>query len=106
METAKTSKWTISKRLLKVLFLVVLTIILLAGIGLLSAQYLPEANIQAWFQQTLGFWFGVRMVLYVGILGLMRAIAQKKPEAMPQTAQWLIVGILVFAEAICQITLA
>lgn len=106
METAKTSKWAISKRLLKVLFLVVLTIVLLAGIGLVSAQYFPEANILAWFKQTHWFWFGVRMVLYVGILGLMRAIAQKKPEAMPKTAQWLVVGILIFAEAISQISLA
>lgn len=105
MDTAKISKGTVTKRLFKVLVSVVLAIVLLATVGLLVTQYLPQADMQAWFQRTRWLWFGVRIVLYVAILALMQVISRKKPEAMPKTAKWLMCGILVFAEAISQITL-
>ena len=105
MDTAKISKATVNKRHFKVLVTVVIPIVLMATVGLLVTQYLPQADMQAWFQRTRWLWFGVRIVLYVAILALMQVISRKKPEAMPKTAKWLMCGILVFAEAISQITL-
>ncbi|AKO30848.1 hypothetical protein A6046_01040 [[Haemophilus] ducreyi] len=104
------SKSNTSRRRLKfMLGFVIIPIATLIGLALLGqfiATYLPGINLQQWFHETRLIWFVVRLGFYALVIVLMVKINQKSKTAIPKTARWLIIAILIFAEAISNITLA
>lgn len=81
-------------------------ILALTAIGIFATQYLQNVDIRAWFIKTQWIWFAVRLLLYGAIMLMVYSISRRQPSSMPAKAKWLIAMILIFAEAITQITLA
>lgn len=79
--------------------------LILTAIGIFAGEYLQNIDIRTWFIKTQWIWFGVRLLLYSVIIFMVSAIARHHPLSMPKKAKWLILMVLVFAEAITQINL-
>lgn len=79
--------------------------LILTAIGIFAGEYLQNIDIRTWFIKTQWIWFGVRLLLYSVIIFMVSAIARRHPLSMPKKAKWLILMVLVFAEAITQISL-
>lgn len=79
--------------------------LILTAIGIFAGEYLQNIDIHTWFIKTQWIWFGVRLLLYSVIIFMVSAIARRHPLSMPKKAKWLILMVLVFAEAITQISL-
>ena len=79
--------------------------LILTAIGIFAGEYLQNIDVRTWFIKTQWIWFGVRLLLYSVIIFMVSAIARRHPLSMPKKAKWLILMVLVFAEAITQISL-
>ncbi|WP_244149123.1 hypothetical protein [Rodentibacter mrazii] len=94
------------KNVLRFMFFLILLFLVLIVIGVFAAEYLQDVDIRAWFIKTQWIWFTVRLMLY-GVIGFMvLSLSRRHPGSMPAKAKWLIAMVLIFAEAITQITLS
>ena len=91
---------------IRIVGVLVLTFLFLALLGALVTKFLPDVDVQRWFYDTRWIWFFVRLALYAFVLSIVYAIQKRNPTAMPKMAKVLVVSILIFAEAISQISLA
>ena len=93
------------KNVLRFISLIVCLFLVLIAMGIFAGEYLQNIDIRTWFIKTQWIWFGVRLLLYSVIIFMVSAIARRHPLSMPKKAKWLILMVLVFAEAITQISL-
>ena len=91
---------------IRIVGVLVLTFLFLALLGAFVTKFLPDVDVQRWFYDTRWIWFFVRLALYAFVLSIVYAIQKRNPTAMPKMAKVLVVSILIFAEAISQISLA
>ena len=94
------------KNVLRFIAILLFLFLALTAIGIFATQYLQKVDIRAWFIKTQWIWFAVRLLLYGAIMLMVYSISRRQPSSMPAKAKWLIAMILIFAEAITQITLA
>ena len=92
------------KNVLRFIALLLSLFLVLTAMGEFDAEYLQNIDIRAWFIKTQWLWFGVRLLLYSVIIFMIFVIAQRHPLSMPKKAKWLILMVLIFAEAITQIS--
>jgi hypothetical protein len=92
------------KNVLRFIALLLSLFLVLTAMGVFAAEYLKNIDIRAWFIKTQWLWFGVRLLLYSVIIFMIFVIAQRHPLSMPKKAKWLILMVLIFAEAITQIS--
>lgn len=94
------------KNVLRFMFFLIFLFLVLIVVGVFAAEYLQDVDIRAWFIKTQWIWFTVRLMLY-GVIGFMvLSLSRRHPSSMPAKAKWLIAMVLIFAEAITQITLS
>ncbi|MBN6058677.1 hypothetical protein [Aggregatibacter actinomycetemcomitans] len=94
------------KFMLKFILTPVITLVELGLLGQFIAQQMPGVNLQQWFHETRLIWFGVRIVLYICVLALVYKIEKKSKTALSQLTKLSIMTLLIFAEAVSNITLA
>lgn len=94
------------KNVLRFISFLIFLFLVLIVVGVFSAEYLNDIDIRSWIIKTQWIWFPVRLSLY-GLIGFMvLSLSRRYPASMPAKAKWLIAMVLIFAEAITQITLS
>lgn len=102
----KTSSKHWLKNALRFIALLLFLFLVLTSLGIFVSEHFQHIDIRAWFIKTQWIWLCVRLVLYSVIMFMVQTIARRRPSLMPTKTRWIIAMILIFAEAITQITLA